>query len=252
MSEIRIFEYCPDEALQIRQSVFVNEQGFSDGLDEYDKKATHFVAYENENAVGTCRIMRSGESYFFGRLAVLSECRGKSIGSQIMCQVEKYVLSHGARRIYLHAQMRAKVFYEKCGFSAYGDIEYEEDYPHIYMEKNLCPKEHFLNLQPQPYDLISRGLKTIELRLYDEKRKNIFVGDKITFTNTQSGLELSCRVLHLHLFDSFKQLYSSLPLDACGYTPEDIHSAHYTDMERYYPQEKQEKYGVVGIEIELI
>ena len=36
----------------------------------------------------------------------------------------------------------------------------------------------------QPYfDLIKAGKKTVELRLYDEKRRQIKVGDEITFQN---------------------------------------------------------------------
>ena len=110
---------------------------------------------------------------------------------------------------------------------------------------------HSMNLHAQPYEKIKSGEKTIELRLYDEKRQVIQVGDQIVFTNTATGETLCAKVVKLHRFDSFKELYASLPLLQCGYTPEDIATATPDDMEQYYSAEKQSKYGVVGIEVSI-
>ena len=38
-------------------------------------------------------------------------------------------------QISLHAQLQAKPFYEKLGFVAYGEIDYDEDCPHTWMKK---------------------------------------------------------------------------------------------------------------------
>jgi ASC-1-like (ASCH) protein len=110
---------------------------------------------------------------------------------------------------------------------------------------------HEMKLQPSPFEKIKRGEKTIELRLYDEKRQQIKVGDRIVFTNTDSGKSLWVTVVKLHRFDSFAQLYEALPLLQCGYTVEDVDKAHPSDMEAYYSVEEQKKYGVVGIEIQV-
>lgn len=111
---------------------------------------------------------------------------------------------------------------------------------------------HEMNLNPGPFEMIKSGRKTIELRLYDEKRSLIKVGDKICFTNTTSSERLCTVVLRLHKFASFRELYASLPLLKCGYTELDIDSASPDDMEAYYPKEKQAMYGVLGIEIEVV
>lgn len=108
---------------------------------------------------------------------------------------------------------------------------------------------HNMKLQPSPFEMIKSGKKTIELRLYDEKRKLIKSGDKIVFTNAFTGEILKKTVLKLHLFDSFVELYNSLPLLKCGYTEEDVENADPSDMELYYSAEEQKKYGVVGIEL---
>ena len=108
---------------------------------------------------------------------------------------------------------------------------------------------HEMMLHPSPFEKIKNGVKNIELRLFDEKRQMIKAGDDIIFTNTVNGEKICATVKNLHLFGSFEELYSTLPLLRCGYTAEDIDTAHPSDMEQYYPAEKQQKYGVVGIEL---
>ena len=112
---------------------------------------------------------------------------------------------------------------------------------------------HYMNLNENPFSLIASGKKTIEMRLFDERRKQISVGDTLVFKNvSDESKTLSCKVKKLHIFDSFAELYASLPLEKCGYLPDEIPFASYRDMEIYYPPEKQKNCGVVGIEIELI
>ncbi|MBP3382039.1 MAG: 23S rRNA (uracil(1939)-C(5))-methyltransferase RlmD, partial [Clostridia bacterium] len=93
---------------------------------------------------------------------------------------------------------------------------------------------HAMKLFSAPYEMIKSGEKTIELRLYDEKRQQIKVGDAITFTNTANGEKLTATVKNLHRFNSFEELYKSLPLLQCGYTVENIDAASPRDMEQYY------------------
>lgn len=111
---------------------------------------------------------------------------------------------------------------------------------------------HNMKLHASPFAMIKSGQKTFELRLYDEKRRLILEGDTIVFTNTSTGEKLTAQVKKLHRFDSFEELYRSLPLLQCGYTAEDITTAHPSDMELYYSADEQKKYGVVGIELCLI
>ncbi len=107
-----------------------------------------------------------------------------------------------------------------------------------------------MRLAYDPFDRIDRGEKTVELRLYDEKRRKIRVGDVIRFECTEEWDVLYVRVNALHVFPSFEALYRSLPPAALGY--EDASSADPADMRRYYSAEEEKKYGVVGIEIELL
>jgi ASC-1-like (ASCH) protein/thiamine kinase-like enzyme len=113
-------------------------------------------------------------------------------------------------------------------------------------------KRHVMNLTPAPLKMIRECRKTIELRLYDEKRKQVSIGDIITFVNTEDkDDELTARVTDLYVFGTFEELYENLPLLECGYTEDDIDSASPADMELYYPKDKQKLYGVVGIKLSL-
>ena len=109
--------------------------------------------------------------------------------------------------------------------------------------------QHAMKLFPEPFAMIKSEKKTIELRLFDEKRQRIKPGDEIVFTNTETGENLTKTVIKLHRFHSFEALYKALPLLQCGYTEETVPKAHPSDMDRYYSPGEQSKYGVVGIEL---
>ncbi len=111
---------------------------------------------------------------------------------------------------------------------------------------------HNMKLHADPFYKILNGIKTVELRLYDEKRRLINVGDKIIFALMDSpATSITVTVAALHRFDSFYDLYQKIPLEKLGYTDKEVIGASYTDMENYYSNEEQRKFGVVGIEITL-
>lgn len=108
---------------------------------------------------------------------------------------------------------------------------------------------HNMRLNDKPFNLIKDGTKTIELRLNDEKRQLIQIGDYIIFENRTTAEQLKTRVINLHKYDSFKTLYKHFDKILLGYQPNE--SADPEDMEEYYSKEEQNKYGVVGIEIAI-
>lgn len=108
---------------------------------------------------------------------------------------------------------------------------------------------HEMSLRPEPFAKIADGSKLYELRLLDEKRQLISVGDTITFSCTEDERTMHVRVEELLPFPDFAALYASLPLTECGYTQESAQNANPKDMEAYYPPEKQAKYGVLAIKV---
>ncbi len=111
---------------------------------------------------------------------------------------------------------------------------------------------HEMRLNPAPFRMIKSGEKTVELRLYDEKRRRIAVGDTITFTETETGETLRVTVTALHVFASFDELYRALPLIQCGYTQAELPAASPDDMLAYYSKEQQQRFGVVGIAVAVV
>ena len=113
--------------------------------------------------------------------------------------------------------------------------------------------KHNMRLKKEPFEKICAKKKTVELRLLDEKRKKVNVGDTIEFECPEAGGKIvTARVLALHFFDSFRELYATIPLEKCGYSDREINNASPDDMLKYYSKEAQEKYGVLGIEISVI
>lgn len=109
---------------------------------------------------------------------------------------------------------------------------------------------HEMHLNHEPFLAIKNGTKTIELRLLDEKRRNIRVNDSILFKDRLTHEEIQVRVIGLHIYPNFALLYKHFDPIVLGYSKEE--NALAEDMEVFYPIESQEKYGVVGIEIALI
>ena len=109
--------------------------------------------------------------------------------------------------------------------------------------------KHEMKLQRKPFNSIKSGDKTIEMRLYDEKRRLINVGDIIEFTNRETDEKLNVSVVKLHIFNNFKELYKNFDKVCLGYEKDDEVSPN--DMNIYYSEDEQNKYGVVGIEIKL-
>lgn len=138
--DFRVYDQLPDESKAIREEVFVVEQGFSEEFDTVDKYAVHILAYDVDGkAIGTCRIFEENEPgvMFLGRLAVCAEYREAGVGSMLLQQAQEYAASIGIKEIKLHSQLRAKGFYEKNGYNAYGEIEDDEGCPHIWMTKKV-------------------------------------------------------------------------------------------------------------------
>ncbi len=138
----KIFNYLPLEAKQIREQVFIKEQGFKSEYDKKDDIATHIVIYDGDEAIATCRLFEidTNGTYIVGRLAVKKELRGKGIGKILIDEAQKLVLQNGGNCIIVHAQVRAKEFYNKVGFVEYGKTDYEQGCPHLWMKKCIDTK----------------------------------------------------------------------------------------------------------------
>ena len=112
---------------------------------------------------------------------------------------------------------------------------------------------HRMKLDHDAFVKVENGSKTVEMRLNDEKRRRIAVGDVIRFEDgSDEGEIIHVEVVGKRVFRSFGELYASLPLGSLGYGDEELSAASPDDMLKYYTEEEQIKNGVVGIEIRLL
>ena len=121
------------DAFLVRQIVFIHEQRVPAELelDEFDPSATHALAYQDRQCIGTGRLVELGNGQAqIGRMAVLAQFRGTGIGKQILEKLVDLAISQGAKSIILHSQLTAIPFYEKLGFQAQGDVYDEAGIPH--------------------------------------------------------------------------------------------------------------------------
>lgn len=111
---------------------------------------------------------------------------------------------------------------------------------------------HIMKLQPEYYNYILNGTKRIELRLNDEKRKSIKLGDIIKFYKEPELKDfIETKVIGLLKYNSFEEMVKDYNVDILSdksMTKKELINV----LEQFYTKENQQKYGVLGIRIELI
>ena len=106
--------------------------------------------------------------------------------------------------------------------------------------------KHEMKLHNGPFEKIKNGTKTVEFRLYDEKRQKIKIGDKIEFSKLPELSEkLVVQVLDLYREETFENLFKKL------YNDEKQAKEKAQRMHEYYSDEEEKKYGVLGIKIKI-
>lgn len=125
--------------IALRRIVFMEEQGISeaDEMDGRDGEATHFLAVQDDEAVGTARVFVSDDTVKIGRVCVLAKARGTGLGKALILGAMDWARDRGLTRAQLSAQTYAMGFYETLGFEAFG-AEYDDaGIPHKDMARTL-------------------------------------------------------------------------------------------------------------------
>ncbi len=109
-----------------------------------------------------------------------------------------------------------------------------------------------IHLDEDIFEVVKNETKTVEVRVNDEKRRKLQVGDKITFLKRPDDIEkIDAVIERLSYYDNFKSLVDN-------YTIEEIYLKGYTKeyfldlLKRFYSDEEVEKYGVVAIKFKKI
>lgn len=107
-----------------------------------------------------------------------------------------------------------------------------------------------MNLQPKYFDFIKDGTKRIELRLYDEKRRSIQLGDIIEFAKSDDE-KFKAKVVGLLRYSSFADLFEDFDISILAdssMTKQELLEV----LGEFYSEEKQAEFGVIGIRIKII
>jgi predicted GNAT family N-acyltransferase len=118
----------------IRKQVFVIEQYCPEEIEwEFEEESTHYIAFENNMAVGTARWRQTLNGIKLERFAVLKEHRNKEVGKALLLQLLEDT-HHFNQKRYLNAQLPAKNFYARNGFKPIGEHFWEANIEHVKME----------------------------------------------------------------------------------------------------------------------
>lgn len=124
------------ELKQIRSKVFIEEQHVPENLewDEFDEQSSHFLAFYDQQAVATVRLKPDGQ---IGRMAVLTNYRGKGLGSALLKAVISHAENEHYKILYLHAQEQAIGFYQQFHFAENGKAFMDANIVHQAMFKTI-------------------------------------------------------------------------------------------------------------------
>lgn len=126
------YQQCLNDIQHIRRVVFIEEQKVPvelewDGLDE---ECIHFLAYYNNKAIATARLLSDGH---IGRMAVLPAFRRQKVGHKLL----KFIIAlakEKSLKIRLSAQAHAVDFYVKHDFHITSNVYMDAGIPHFDME----------------------------------------------------------------------------------------------------------------------
>lgn len=111
---------------------------------------------------------------------------------------------------------------------------------------------HEMKLQSKYFDFILNGTKRIEIRLNDEKRQLIKLGDIIEFKKEPELNEsFKAKVVGLLRYESFDAMFKDFDISILAdksMTKEELIKV----LGQFYTKEKQIQYGILGIRIDII
>ena len=107
-----------------------------------------------------------------------------------------------------------------------------------------------MQLQVLPFHQIEAGTKNLEIRLFDEKRRNMKVGDTIEFYSAQNSTN-TCRktIVAITYAKSLLELFHQVSLENAGWPQATLPEKAVADMRKYYPEEDENRWGAVALHL---
>ncbi len=128
---------------KLRKKVFVEEENAPEALyiiDEFDRKndTKNYLLKVDGTPVATVRFIKVNDNTIkLQRLVVPKEYRKNGYARKILNYLEKDAYDIGYRKIIMDSALKAVGFYEKNNYNKTSDVFYEDNRPHVRMEKEL-------------------------------------------------------------------------------------------------------------------
>jgi predicted GNAT family N-acyltransferase len=130
------------EIVDLRTRVFVDEQGVPPEIEQDDRDATAVHALSRDatgRVVATGRLLVGDDGRAsIGRMATDPTARGSGHGAAVLAELQRQAALRGVAEIELHAQVTARGFYERAGYTAVGDVYEEAGIAHVTMRRPLA------------------------------------------------------------------------------------------------------------------
>lgn len=112
-------------------------------------------------------------------------------------------------------------------------------------------KQHKMKLNKKYFDYIKYGTKRVEIRVNDEKRRKLNIGDEIIFNNNDENDTINTKVLELEYFKNFEDLINYYDIEVIADKTEEK-SELLKGLSIIYSPDDILKYGVVAIRIQVM
>ncbi len=255
------FKWCgdPDVTEFMNYTIYTNVSDVAQWISEAGYNCFGFFLRENGQLIGSGDVHPNKNGAYELGYNLAKAYWGKGYCTEASKAMLAYRVAQGYKDfVSEHAtdNVRSGRVIKKCGFVFRSDGSYTT----FDGTRTFNSRKYILRIDSRNMDVDGRwfekivdGSKTIELRLNDEKRRGLKIGDYVVLNNLcEHGDLRKCvvKVTDLHYFNDFKELYASLDMSKCGYPKYETPNPN--DMFSYYSAERQSLCGVVGIEFEFL
>lgn len=221
-----VFKWCGDCEVTkyMSYSTYQNVADVEKWIIDSGHNCFGFFLRNNGMLIGSGNVGKNKDGQFELGYNIAKSYWGCGYGTE----ASKAMLAYNARQgevdfVCKHAidNVRSANVIKKCGFvnpKAGSYTSFDGTRTFASLEYTLHVDSRIMNVDGEWFDKIVNGSKTIELRLNDDKRRNLKAGDYIILKNLDLNADLTecvVKVIALHKFDSFETLYQALDMKKC-------------------------------------
>lgn len=134
-----------EEERLLRNEVLLRPIGVPDyGWEQNDDSAWHFIAIKDRQVIGCVLLVPmddQGHSAQLTQMAVRSSVQGQGVGKLLIQALLDFSEKNALKEIHIHARDTVTQFYQRFGFSIYGDEFEEVGIKHRLMSRQIDPSK---------------------------------------------------------------------------------------------------------------